>query len=510
MRQKMRGAGLEPGGVAPRPRAAHALLVAASARSAPRNDDHPLVKAYNKLLVWDIEKRPPSPASPSRLLNPVLGKSLVVYATKPRVASAADRLDPEGARQCLTPSPCPRSPASSPPPRWPSTVDAIAAWQLPNGMIPWFPGGHADPWNHVEAAMALALGGRTAEAERAYQWLVDIQRPDGSWHQYYLADRVEQDKLDANTIAYIAAGVWHHWLRHRRPRLRRGDVADRSRRPSTSCSTCRRPAARSSGPATPTARRGRSPCSPARRRICHTPALRHRPRRALGHERPDWELIGRPPRPRHPAHCNGELPDAFAPKHRWAMDWYYPVLAGVLRGDDGPRPPRRPPRHVRGRGHGRALRQRPPVDHRGRDLRVPARPPRRSASASTAATLFEWAQHLRDDDGHYWTGIVFPEEVHFPGDEQSTYTAAVGRARRRRPRRHLAGRRGLFADHDACCPALIDAEPGRRPQHWTDRQRALSATRAGRQAPGAGPCGRTRSEPVARTSANAPDSSARQ
>ena len=35
-----------------------------------------------------------------------------------------------------------------------ATVDSIAEIQLPNGMIPWFPGGHADPWNHVEAAMA--------------------------------------------------------------------------------------------------------------------------------------------------------------------------------------------------------------------------------------------------------------------------------------------------------------------------------------------------------------------
>src|SRR5512144_1450973 len=79
-------------------------------------------------------------------------------------------------------------------------------------MVPWFPGGHADPWNHVEAAMAMAVGGLRAEAERAYDWLAGMQRPDGSWHQYYLADRVEQDKLDANVIAYVAAGVWHHWL----------------------------------------------------------------------------------------------------------------------------------------------------------------------------------------------------------------------------------------------------------------------------------------------------------
>jgi len=28
-------------------------------------------------------------------------------------------------------------------------------------------------------------------------------------------------------------------------------------------------------------------------------------------------------------------PDAFAPKHRWAMDWYYPVLTGVVGGAEG-------------------------------------------------------------------------------------------------------------------------------------------------------------------------------
>ena len=50
------------------------------------------------------------------------------------------------------------------PPRPAAEVADTAAWiasvQLPNGMIPWFPGGHADPWNHIEAAMALVLAGR--------------------------------------------------------------------------------------------------------------------------------------------------------------------------------------------------------------------------------------------------------------------------------------------------------------------------------------------------------------
>ena len=35
------------------------------------------------------------------------------------------------------------------------TAEPIAEWQLESGMIPWFPGGHADPWNHIEATMAL-------------------------------------------------------------------------------------------------------------------------------------------------------------------------------------------------------------------------------------------------------------------------------------------------------------------------------------------------------------------
>ncbi len=92
------------------------------------------------------------------------------------------------------------------------TGESIAEWQLPNGMIQWVPGGHADPWNHVEAAMALATCGLIKEAELGYQWLFDLQRPDGSWHNYYLGEGIEDAKLDANCVAYIAAGVWHHWL----------------------------------------------------------------------------------------------------------------------------------------------------------------------------------------------------------------------------------------------------------------------------------------------------------
>ena len=37
------------------------------------------------------------------------------------------------------------------------TVDYLLAAQRENGEIPWFEGGHTDPWNHTEAAMGLSL-----------------------------------------------------------------------------------------------------------------------------------------------------------------------------------------------------------------------------------------------------------------------------------------------------------------------------------------------------------------
>jgi ubiquinone/menaquinone biosynthesis C-methylase UbiE len=48
-----------------------------------RDDQHPLVRAYHALLVWDITTASPLTRLPDRLLNPVLGKSLVIYARKP-------------------------------------------------------------------------------------------------------------------------------------------------------------------------------------------------------------------------------------------------------------------------------------------------------------------------------------------------------------------------------------------------------------------------------------------
>ncbi len=52
------------------------------------NEDNPAVKAYLKFLTWDIVSAPKLTRRADKLLNPVLGKSLVMYADRPKVAAS--------------------------------------------------------------------------------------------------------------------------------------------------------------------------------------------------------------------------------------------------------------------------------------------------------------------------------------------------------------------------------------------------------------------------------------
>jgi SAM-dependent methyltransferase len=47
-----------------------------------KNDEFPLVRAYRKFLEWDIIRRPPLIARIDRVLNPLIGKSMILYLKK--------------------------------------------------------------------------------------------------------------------------------------------------------------------------------------------------------------------------------------------------------------------------------------------------------------------------------------------------------------------------------------------------------------------------------------------
>jgi SAM-dependent methyltransferase len=84
LRSKLRAAGLKPG-AAHHAHALHTPYWWLKCAVGPTNNDHPVVRAYHEVLLWDIAGRQPMARFTKladRLANPLLGKSIVVYARK--------------------------------------------------------------------------------------------------------------------------------------------------------------------------------------------------------------------------------------------------------------------------------------------------------------------------------------------------------------------------------------------------------------------------------------------
>jgi hypothetical protein len=299
------------------------------------------------------------------------------------------------------------------------TVDSIESVQLPNGMIPWFEGGHCDPWNHVEAAMALSVGGRRRSAEHAYEWLRSTQHDSGAWFNYYGYDgSVEDARLDTNVCAYVAAGVWHHYL------------ATGDRGFLESCWPMVKTAVgfvlswqRPGGELVWSVREDGSPEGYALLTGSSSVYLSLRCAvgiaELMGTKRPEWELAAGRLR-----HAIAHAPERFAPKHRYAMDWYYPVLCGVLEGDHASeRLQSRWDDFVMAGWGVRCVADQPWVT--AAETAECAIACATIGQRKAASELMAWVQDQRDPDGSYTTGRVYPERSTFPHEERSTYSAAA-------------------------------------------------------------------------------------
>jgi hypothetical protein len=299
------------------------------------------------------------------------------------------------------------------------TAEHLASLQMPSGMIPWFPGGHCDPWNHVESAMALDVAGLHHEAELAYEWLAEIQRPDGSWHNYYLGDgSISEAKLDTNVCAYLATGVWHHWrctwdrgfIDNLWPTVERALdwVLDHRRHDGTILWAVE-----------PDERPWDYALLTGSASIQHALRCGAAIGVALGELRADWieaaDVI-----------CSviEGAPHVFEDKTRWAMDWYYPVLTGALSGEAA---------KVRlAEGWSTFAMEGFGIRCVSDEQWVTASETAECALAfaaigdvATASDLLRWTRRHRRNDGAYWTGLVYPSEELFPDEEHTSYTAAA-------------------------------------------------------------------------------------
>jgi hypothetical protein len=308
---------------------------------------------------------------------------------------------------------------SSPTPRavdLEQSVDAIVAVQRSDGSIPWNSAGHTDPWDHVEAAMALSVAGRRDAADASFRWLARTQRLDGAWAAAYRDGAVEDLTLDANFCTYVAAGAWHHWLcfgdlawlERMWPTIERAiDFALDLQTEAGIVLWARDHEYR----AWPGALLTSSSC------IHLSLACAVQVAEALGHERPDWELSL--------AALASALqdPSLFEPKERFSMDWYYPVLSGAL--DDGAARRRLADRWndfvVEDWGV-RCVADRPWVTTGETCELVIALA--LVGEIENARRILDTVDRLRADDGNYWTGATFPEGTIWPR-EQTTWNAGA-------------------------------------------------------------------------------------
>ncbi|MAI16143.1 MAG: prenyltransferase [Gammaproteobacteria bacterium] len=303
-----------------------------------------------------------------------------------------------------------------------ATADYIVKLQRPNGAIPWFDGGITDPWDHIEALMGLTVHGHWRGAEAGLQWLAERQRADGAWYAAYNDEGVADDsRAETNFVAYVATGLWHYflitgqrdvlqkfWLMVDRAMafvLRQQadggqiywavDTHQGANKDAliTGCSSIYKSLECALNIATEL-HEERGAWRSARQRLGN--AIRNHP-----------ELFDR----------------TWGSKARYSMDWFYPVLGGVVTQDVARQ---------------RLLKRWDTFVKRGFGCRCVADQPWVTVAEScelvmacVAADLPNHARQVFDDiaqhqlaDGSWWTGYVFNEGVYWP-DERPTWTAAA-------------------------------------------------------------------------------------
>jgi hypothetical protein len=294
----------------------------------------------------------------------------------------------------------------------------IAKTQRPSGEIPWSDGDKTDPWDHVEAAMGLGIGGFVEEARKAFRWMAREQLEDGAWYASYRDGKPEDRTRDTNMTAYIAVGVFHHYLLTRDRRFLREmwetvhpamEFALSLQNHTGEIFWAMSPEGKVDPMALLTG------CSSIYMSLKCSLAMA----RELGVRKPAWEealrSLGAAVRNR-PALFN-------MTKSRFSMDWFYPILCGAVTGEAAQA---RVDKYwkkfvVKDRGV-RCVSDQPWITMAETSELCIALAA--MGNHKLSEIVFGLIQEDRYEDGSYWCGYTFPDRTVWP-EEKLTWTNAA-------------------------------------------------------------------------------------
>jgi hypothetical protein len=314
---------------------------------------------------------------------------------------------------------------------------AILETQTRDGAIPWFEDGPWDAWNHGECLMALGVMGEREAAAKGFAFLAEAQEPSGAWLCGYgnalpmdgrdrIARVAAPEVRDTNFAAYPATALWHHarlagslegvrpWWPTARAGLAFAIACQHDEGDISWCGEAH------GGPDDDAVLAG---CASIHASLGHGLALAA----LLGDPQPAWRAARR-----RLGAAIAARPERFdrqgADRSGFAMDWYYPVLAGALGAADGA---------------GRIDRGWPRFVEPGRGCRCVAGEPWATVAESAelaialvrlgrrreAADLLDWQDAHRDADGAWWMGWQFAEAIPWPLEKPAWTQAAMILAR---------------------------------------------------------------------------------
>ena len=301
------------------------------------------------------------------------------------------------------------------------SLDYILKVQMADGSISWEKDKKLDPWDHIEAAMGLVIGGKEAEARSAFIWLKENQEEDGSWFAEYLKGIPSSERKESNFTAYVATGLWHNYLITKNKSLLEEmfSTLDLAMKFVISLQTSF----------------GDIQWAKENNRILDDSLITGCSSiyKSLDCAIPIYSILGKKTEDLVQAKkllktClleNAERFDrSWKSKKRYSMDWYYPVMCGVVKGNEAEE-------RIRSRwdefivsGMGcKCVQEEPWVTvAESSELVVTLVA---IEDTDKAKELFDWLHQWRDPkDNLYWTGYVYTDRKYWP-IEKPTWTAGA-------------------------------------------------------------------------------------